>query len=145
MLTTAPVIEHDGSLSRADTFTGDNHSFNKKIWKQVSSHFTTPTISISTAATARKARLAVAQAENPQWNFSATDNQNSLIETALYLSVMSNGTIANGSNVTGVRKWVDILFTKERLPIQEGWTRPTTEISTGAILQLVGLITAASA
>lgn len=140
-----PVIEHDGSLSRADTFTGDNHSFNKTIWKQVSSHFTAPTVSVSTAATARKTRLAAAQAENPQWNFSSTDAQNSMIETALYLSVMSNGTLANGSNITGVRKWIDVLFTKERLPIQEGWTRPAAEISTGTILQLVGLISAASA
>ena len=144
MLIASSVIEHDGSLSRADTFTGDNHSFNKTIWKQVSSHFTAPAISISAAATARKARLVTAQAGNPQWNFSAADSQNSMIETALYLSVMSNGTLANGANITGVRNWVDVLFTKERLPIHEGWTRPAAEISTGTILQLVGLIATAS-
>lgn len=145
MLTASSVIEHDGSLSRADTFSGDNHSFNSTIWGQTFSHFTDPIISISTAAKARATRLTAAEAENPQWNFTATDTQNSMIETALYLSVLSNGTLGNGAAATAVREWLDVLFTEERLPIEEGWTRPAGEITGAAILQLVQLIGAASA
>ncbi|KAF2132109.1 Cloroperoxidase [Dothidotthia symphoricarpi CBS 119687] len=137
------IIEHDGSLSRADIFTGDNYHFKPAIWAHTSSYFNESTIPISTAATARKARLAAAQAVNPEWNFTATDAQNSMIETALYLSVMANGT--TGAAITGVKKWVNVLFREERLPIKEGWTRPESEITVAGLLQLVGLIAAASA
>ena len=33
------VIEHDGSLSRADIYFGDNHSFNATIWDSVAALF----------------------------------------------------------------------------------------------------------
>ncbi|KAK7184431.1 hypothetical protein DPSP01_011064 [Paraphaeosphaeria sporulosa] len=129
------LIEHDGSLSRADIFSGDNHSFNATIWASTASHFTSPTISLATAAKARKARLAAAQAANPQFNMSDGDKQASMIETALYLNVMSNET-----GVTAVTAWVQKLFTQERLPIEEGWKRPKGEIGVPTILGLVGLI-----
>lgn len=129
------MIEHDGSLSRADIFTGDNYSFNSTIWAQTASHFTSPTISLSTAAKARNARLAAVQAENPQFNMTDGDRQASMIETALYLNVMSNET-----GVTAVTDWVQKLFTQERLPIEEGWKRPKGEIGVPTILGLIGLI-----
>jgi hypothetical protein len=132
------VIEHDGSLSRADTFFGDNHSFNASIWAQTASHFTKSTIDLRTAAKARKARLAAAKAENPEFNMSDGDVQASFIETALYLNVMSNET-----GVTAVTEWVQILFQEERLPIEAGWKRPKGEIGVATILGLIGLLGAA--
>ncbi|EHK96198.1 putative sterigmatocystin biosynthesis peroxidase stcC [Glarea lozoyensis 74030] len=93
------IIEHDGSLSRADIFSGDNHSFNPAIWASVAAFFTEPTISIATSAAARKARLAAAAAVNPA---------------------------------------------EERLPYEEGWRRPSQELTIAGILGLVGKIAAAS-
>ena len=101
------VIEHDGSLSRNDIFFGDNHSFNWAIWKSVSAFFTEATISVSTAAKARAARLKAAAAVNPEFNFTAQDTQNSLFETALYLRVFGNGTQGDART-----EWVRILFGK---------------------------------
>ncbi|KAF9730992.1 hypothetical protein PMIN02_008527 [Paraphaeosphaeria minitans] len=131
------LIEHDGSLSRADIYFGDNHSFNATIWAQTASHFTSPIISLATAAKAHKARLAAAQIENPQFNMSASDVQASMIETALYLSVLSNDTGA-----TAVSAWVQKVFTEEKLPIKEGWKRPEGEISVSTLTALVGKLVA---
>lgn len=127
------MIEHDGSLSRADTSSGNNHSFNATIWAQTASHFTKPIIDLATAAKARKDRLAAAKTENPTFNMTESDVRFSFIETALYLSVMANGTAD-----TAVTSWVDKLFQQERLPIEEGWTTPKGEIGATMILGLVG-------
>ncbi|KAM0269064.1 hypothetical protein ACHAQH_009829, partial [Verticillium albo-atrum] len=99
------VIEHDGSLSRNDIYFGDNHSFNRTIWDSVASHFTNRTISIQTAAAARKARLQAAAAANPEFNLNADGVQFSFIETALYLSIFGN--VNDGNAVT---KWVRVMF-----------------------------------
>ncbi|TQN70333.1 putative sterigmatocystin biosynthesis peroxidase stcC, partial [Colletotrichum shisoi] len=104
-LNTHGVIEHDGSLSRNDIYFGDNHSFNQTIWESVASHFTEPTISISTAAKARKARLQDAASVNPEFTLTADGAQFSFIETALYLSVFGN--LDNGDANT---EWVKVLF-----------------------------------
>ena len=101
------VIEHDGSLSRADIYFGDNHSFNRTIWDSIAAHFTSETISIATAAAARSARLTAAAAVNPVFNMSATDVEFSLIESALYLSVFGNATTGNA-----VTEWVKTMFRK---------------------------------
>ncbi|KAI1044751.1 hypothetical protein LB505_013534 [Fusarium chuoi] len=101
------VIEHDGSLSRADIFFGDNHSFNETIWAATASHFTEPTISIATAAKARKDRLKAAEAANPEFSLPADLQQFSFIETALYLSVFGN--LNDGNAKT---EWVKTLFRK---------------------------------
>jgi hypothetical protein len=99
------VIEHDGSLSRNDIFSGDNHSFNSSIWAATAAHFTEDTISLVTAAQARKARLGTAAAVNPNFTMSANDVMFSLIESALYLSVFGN--ILTGDANTS---WVGVLF-----------------------------------
>jgi hypothetical protein len=101
------VIEHDGSLSRGDAFSGDNHSFNATIWGTVASFFTEDTIDIKTAAHARAARLAAAAKENPEFNMSLDGTAFSLIESALYLSVFSNG-----SSTSAVTEWVKVMFRK---------------------------------
>ncbi|KAK3380963.1 Chloroperoxidase [Podospora didyma] len=100
------VIEHDGSLSRADTYFGDNHSFNATIWNQTRSFFTEETISLATAAKARSARLwAAAAAVNPTFNLPLNDMKSSILETALYLIIFGNDTQGDAKT-----QWVRILF-----------------------------------
>jgi hypothetical protein len=102
-----PVLEHDGSLSRADVYFGDNYSFNETIWAQTSSHFTESTISIKTAAKARNERLEIAAATNPEYSLPAAQNQIGLIETALYLVLFGDAKDGNAKT-----EWVKTLFGK---------------------------------
>ncbi|KAK7727913.1 hypothetical protein SLS63_006994 [Diaporthe eres] len=133
------IIEHDGSLSRADIYFGDNHSFNATIWGTVASFFTEDTIDVQTAARARAARLAAAAQENPEFNLTSSGVNFSLIESALYLSVFNNG-----SSSTAVTEWVKVMFQEERLPFEEGFTRPESIVSTVGILAKQAEIAAAS-
>ncbi|KAM0338179.1 hypothetical protein ACHAPU_011429 [Fusarium lateritium] len=133
------VLEHDGSLSRADTYSGDASSFNETIWKQTSSHFNESTISIQTAAIARKERLSAAAAANPEFDLPAAQVQISLIETALYLSVFGNTDNGNANT-----QWVKTLFEHERLPYEEGFKRSEEVITASGILGIVGKVAAAS-
>ncbi|KKY36562.1 putative chloroperoxidase-like protein [Diaporthe ampelina] len=133
------IIEHDGSLSRADIYFGDNHSFNSTIWETVASYFTEDTIDVKTAARARAARLADAAKENPEFNLTSSGVNFSLIESALYLSVFNNG-----SSATAVTEWVKVMFQHERLPFEEGFTRPESIVSTAGILAKQAEVAAAS-
>ncbi|KAF8853286.1 Cloroperoxidase [Acephala macrosclerotiorum] len=137
------VIEHDGSLSRADIYFGDNHSFNSSIWNSVASHFTSPNISLTTAITARSARLAAAAAVNPAFNMSSTDVEFSAIETALYMSVFSTNSSSVGS--VARRDWVQTLFVEEKLPSELGWSRPAEQLTTAGLLTLTEEILVSSA
>lgn len=101
------MIEHDGSLSRGDTFFGDNHSFNEAIFSTVAAHFGPHTISIKQAATARTSRIAAARALNPEFTFGPDQDQFSQFETALYLRVFGRGIEGDART-----DWVETLFRK---------------------------------
>ncbi|KAH8586691.1 Chloroperoxidase [Bisporella sp. PMI_857] len=131
------VIEHDGSLSRADIYFGDNHSFNCSIWNFTKSHFTSSVIDVQTAAQARAATLKRAAATNPEFNLTAAAARFSLIESALYLSVF--GDAVDGNAVT---KHVQVFFEQERLPYAEGWKRPNTTLTAASLIGLVGKLAA---
>ena len=156
------VIEHDGSLSRNDIFFGDNHSFNPVIFNTVAAHFTQDTISIQTAAKARTARIAAARAANPTFNFTATQDQFSQFESALYLRVFGRGT--EGFART---QWVEIMFRtilppqlisvllcllltfglvtgEERLPYAEGFRRSRAVLTNDEIVTLAQKVANAS-
>ncbi|CAI4214395.1 unnamed protein product [Parascedosporium putredinis] len=133
------VIEHDGSLSRNDLYFGDNHSFNSRIYDTVAKFFTKSTISIETAARARKARLAAAAAANPQFQYGEQEETVSLFETALYLATFGTGTQGNAPT-----KYVNILFREERLPYKEGYCKPTRVISNDDIVELADKVRAAA-
>ncbi|KAL6916738.1 hypothetical protein ACHAP8_009672 [Fusarium lateritium] len=129
------VLEHDGSLSRDDLYFGDNSRLNPHIWKQTLSHFREPYISIKTAADARKDRLAVANATNPEFSLSAEQNQISLIETALYLTVFGNAEDGNANT-----RWVRTVFEKETIPFREGFQRSEKPITAAQILGMAGKV-----
>lgn len=133
------VLEHDASLSRNDIYFGDNHSFNKTIWDQTATHFPNSTISFANAADARSTRITTAASENPVFNMTATEHENSYIESALYMGVFGNTTTGNA-----VTRWVQVMFTEERLPYLEGWTKSTEEITVDQVLHLVGELVAAT-
>ncbi|TEB20542.1 hypothetical protein FA13DRAFT_1837000, partial [Coprinellus micaceus] len=63
-LNTHAVFEGDASLTRADIFFGDNHSFNQTLWDQMGY---TKTV----AAELRFARIQESIATNPQFDFTA--------------------------------------------------------------------------
>lgn len=118
-------------------------------------------IDVPTAARARAARLAAAAKENPEFNMTSSGVNFSLIESALYLSVFNNG-----SSSTAVTEWVKVMFRKsdscrflakrvtveltydnteeERLPFEEGFTRPASIVSTAGILAKQAELAAAS-
>lgn len=158
------VLEHDASLSRNDFYFGDDHTFNRAIWRRTAAHFTSSTISFATAAAARSDRIAAAAAVNPQFNMTASEHTNSYFESALYMAVFGNLTTGNA-----VTEWVEILFSKfayqpayliiyirniatrthslvaqERLPYLEGWRKSKEEITFDNLLYLVNQLTAAT-
>lgn len=108
------VIEHDGSLSRRDAQSGDNHSFAPEIWEAVAAHFEGEIISIETAAKARKDRLATAPKQNPDFDLTDDGKRFSLIETSLYLRVFGEGIEGDART-----EWVRTLFRRCFLVLSE--------------------------
>ncbi|KAM0304590.1 hypothetical protein HYE67_001734 [Fusarium culmorum] len=134
------ILEHDGSLSRDDIYFGDNSRLDPHIWKQTLQHFSAPYISIQAAADARKDRLQVAAANNPEFSMTAEQNKISLIETSLYLTVFGNPEEGNANT-----RWVRTLFEKEMIPFGEGFQRSENPITVAQILGMVNKVAQASA
>ncbi|KAM7196868.1 Cloroperoxidase [Naviculisporaceae sp. PSN 640] len=124
------VIEHDSSLSRKDTALGDNIAFDAQVFDPVAETlFASEKISITTAAQARRQRIAAAAAANPQFNFTAREDGASALESALYLAVFGNGVEGDARS-----DWVEVFFREERLPYREGFRR-SKEMITGQDLR----------
>lgn len=126
------LIEHDGSLSRADASTGNDYSFNQTIWDTVLAYYSGMTnATIPVASKARFNRISTEAARDPNFSYSPVQFILSYGETALYLSTM-------GDPITGVAPldFVRSLFEEERLPYELGWQPPkttTTLASLGAM------------
>jgi hypothetical protein len=88
------AIEHDGSLSRNDEFFGDDLHFNLKIWATTALRygirvpFSSPVITVKTAAKARAARVKDAKRVNPAFNL--TSQSGSIGETSVFLTAFWN-------------------------------------------------------
>ncbi|KAL0570571.1 hypothetical protein V5O48_011390 [Marasmius crinis-equi] len=131
------TLEHDASLSREDFALGDNLHFNEEIFSTLeNSNPGSDYYNITSAGQVQHARLADSIQRNP--NVTNTDLQAALrgIESALYLSVM-------GDPILGVapKRFVQVFFREERLPIEEGWKRPSVPINTTSIGILAAQIT----
>lgn len=134
-------IEHDGSLSRAPIHQGgDDHTFRQDIFDQVLSFFNNTTGATTNIDEAAKAHLHRVQADSKTKDFTYGSKQTFLAmgETALYL-------MALGDPVTGVTpvNYIRTLFEEERIPYEEGWRTPTTEISLGNTLEMLQKIASA--
>ncbi|KAL2887722.1 putative sterigmatocystin biosynthesis peroxidase stcC [Ceratocystis lukuohia] len=121
------VIEHDCSLSRDNSQSGNNWSFDAQIWATVSSFFNTPLVSTMQLGRAIKFRQDSDPLNDPARALSPEANMRSLIDAAVLWRVFHNG---EGANLA----WINTLFEQERLPFAEGWDFPSERISSFEIL-----------
>lgn len=100
-------IEHDGSLSRADYYEGNDHNFNQEKWNQVLAYYKgMENTNIKQASLARYNRIKVQRALNPTFIYGARQIILSYGETSLYLQTMGKN---DGTGVAPV-KFVKSLF-----------------------------------
>ncbi|KAK8043106.1 sterigmatocystin biosynthesis peroxidase stcC [Apiospora phragmitis] len=129
-------FEHDASLSRAEASSGDALHFDPKVWAQTAGHFgDTGVVSIEAAAEARADRIATARRTDPDFNLTESQTTTTYAESGLYLIVFGDKT--NGNARTD---WVKSMFEQERLPYNQGWSRPQELISAadvGAMTQKI--------
>ncbi|OHW93640.1 chloroperoxidase-like protein, partial [Colletotrichum incanum] len=136
------VIEHDGSLSRADfAVTGDAKTFNETVWSETKGYLeagasTDSKVDYKTMATARSKRIATAKATNPSFNLTASQVTVSLGESAVILGTIGQSFSAPAAPL----EWLKVVFEEERLPFTEGWETSATEITTAQVLGLSQLI-----
>ncbi|KAL0943237.1 chloroperoxidase-like protein [Colletotrichum truncatum] len=126
------VMEHDGSLSRADSVTGDANSFNEQIWKTVKARFTGQTIDTKTMALARRERLVAAMAANPKFNLTSIQVRASAEESAFILGVLAG----NFQNPQAPTQYMTIMFEEERIPFNEGFKTSPNKIFAEQIVSL---------
>ncbi|THU91786.1 Cloroperoxidase, partial [Dendrothele bispora CBS 962.96] len=133
------TLEHDVSLSRSDVFpdgSGDNIHFNETVFTTLAqANPGSDVYNVTSAAATMDIRLALDKIENPGLTNTVKEFFIRAVESSFYLSVM-------GDPIKGVAKkeFVQIFFREERLPIAEGWTRPTSLITTDLLGNLVGQI-----
>ncbi|KAJ7189035.1 Cloroperoxidase [Mycena filopes] len=129
------LIEHDASLSRQDFALGDNLHFNESIFSTLLN--ANPGVDYYNATSAGQVqhdRLAISVATNPNVTNTAKEFLLRTRESSFYLTLLGNS--------TGVapKKFVQIFFREERLPIAEGWKRPRTTITADSLETIEGII-----
>ncbi|KAJ7629329.1 Cloroperoxidase [Mycena rosella] len=134
------LIEHDASISRNDFAIGDNLHFNETVFATLAN--ANPGVDFYNATSAglvQQARLADSLARNPNITNTRKEFLLRSRESGLYLSIM-------GDPLTGVapKNFVQIFFREERLPIAEGWTRPTTLIDSTTLAPIETIVRAVS-
>ncbi|KAJ7122439.1 Peroxidase, family 2-domain-containing protein [Mycena epipterygia] len=132
------LIEHDASISRNDfgNGTGDNLHFNETTFSTLAN--ANPGVSYyntTSAGLVQRARLAHSVATNPKVVNTEKEFTLRTRESGLYLSIF-------GNPLTGVapKEFVQIFFREERLPIAEGWKKPTTLITGDTLSPLETII-----
>ncbi|KAJ8093608.1 hypothetical protein PM082_020468 [Marasmius tenuissimus] len=134
------TIEHDASISRRDQALGDNSAFDEELFSTLAN--SNPGVdyyNVTSAGKVQKERLEHSRANNPSLVNTIKEFQTRAGESALYLSVM-------GDPNTGVapKKFVDILFREERMPLEEGWRVSSVQIGRSTTTPLIGGIMGAS-
>ncbi|KAI1259447.1 Chloroperoxidase [Xylariaceae sp. FL1019] len=122
------VLEHDGSLSRADWYFGSNVDFNRTVWHETESYFHGDTINVTMASNARAGRIDASNKTNPTFALSSLGEGFDFGETSAYI-------IALGDRVSGTvpRNRINYLFENERLPYELGWVRANESITLEAV------------
>ncbi|KAJ7030718.1 Peroxidase, family 2-domain-containing protein [Mycena alexandri] len=121
------IVEHDASISRNDfgDGSGDNVHFNETTFSTLAnSNPGKDTYDTTSAGLVQKQRLADSVANNPLLVNTAKEFILRSRESGLYLSIF-------GDPATGIapKKFVNIFFREERLPIAEGWTKSKSLIT----------------
>ncbi|EME40839.1 hypothetical protein DOTSEDRAFT_74410 [Dothistroma septosporum NZE10] len=127
-------IEHDASLSRIDTFFGNNRPFNQTIFNQVLAFYDgMENATIPVTSYAKYARVQDSQKRNPTFTYGPREFLLSYGEAALYLSVLGDPT----SGIAPV-KYIQTFFEQERLPYNEGWRTPTQQTTLNSVGNMIG-------
>ncbi|KAF7341350.1 hypothetical protein MVEN_01871500 [Mycena venus] len=132
------LIEHDASLSRLDAALGDSLHFNEQQFSTLAN--SNPGVdyyNTTSAGHVQRDLLAQSIRLNPTQTNSPKEFKIRTRESAFYLSVL-------GDPLTGIapKKFVQIFFREERLPIQEGWKKPKTLITAATLGALQTVIVA---
>ncbi|KAJ7023376.1 Cloroperoxidase [Mycena alexandri] len=130
------LIEHDASLSRGDFALGDNLHFNETVFSTLlNSNPGVDYYNATSAGHVQHDRLAISLATNPNITNTPKEFLLRTRESSFYLTLM-------GNPITGVapKKFVEIFFREERLPIAEGWKRPNTTITAESLNTIEGII-----
>ncbi|KAJ7493571.1 Chloroperoxidase, partial [Mycena latifolia] len=123
------LVEHDASISRNDFAVGDNLHFNETVFSTLAN--ANPGVDFyntTSAGLVQRDRLANSIAINPNVTNTRKEFLLRSRESALYLSIMGDPATA-----VAPKKFVQIFFREERLPIAEGWIRPKTLITADSL------------
>ncbi|KAJ3888866.1 Peroxidase, family 2-domain-containing protein [Lentinula edodes] len=134
------TIEHDASISRVDYALGDNLHFNSTVFSTLSeSNPGFDVYNTTSVGQVLEERLALAKKENAELVNTVKERQSQLLEASLFLSAM-------GDPRTGVapKRFVQIFFREERLPLAEGWKRPASPINSASLITLMTQLNEAS-
>ncbi|KAK4183758.1 Chloroperoxidase [Podospora australis] len=119
-LTRHNVLEHDASLSRVDAYLGHADKFNQEAFDETLSYYG-DIVDVNGGADAIVARIKTCKATNPTYSLSELGESFILGETAAFISILGDA-----ETITADKKRVEYLFQNERLPLELGWTRPST-------------------
>ncbi|KAJ6517392.1 Chloroperoxidase, partial [Mycena vitilis] len=138
------LIEHDASISRNDfgpDGMGDNVHFNETTFSTLAnSNPGKDYYEPESSGDVQRLRLAHSVATNPNVTNTSKEFLLRSRETALYLSIFGNPLTGKAP-----KRFVNIFFRGERLPIAEGWKKPTTLITEDTLAPLDVTIRNASA
>ncbi|THV83693.1 Cloroperoxidase [Aureobasidium pullulans] len=129
------VLEHDASLSRMDAYYGNNHIFNPEAFATSTRYWTDETLTANMLANSKLARMIESRAFNPNYTFTANNEQFSLGEVAAPFIAFGNTT-----SVTVPRDLVLYFFKHERLPHELGWSKKNETMTLEDILNVVSSI-----
>ncbi|KAJ4474767.1 Peroxidase, family 2-domain-containing protein [Lentinula lateritia] len=134
------TVEHDASISRLDYALGDNLHFNSTVFSTLSeSNPDSDVYNTTSVGQVLEERLALAKKENAELVNTIKERQSQLLEASLFLSAM-------GDPRTGVapKRFVQIFFREERLPLAEGWKRPASPINSESLINIMTQLNEAS-
>ncbi|KAJ7209834.1 Cloroperoxidase [Mycena rebaudengoi] len=122
------LVEHDASISRNDFALGDNVKFNDAVYA-----------TLANSNPGKSYYEPVSSVKNPDVVNTKKEFQLRTRETGLYLSIFDSGLSRYAP-----KKFVNIFFREERLPIAEGWKKSETLINTAGLEPLEQIIEDAS-
>ncbi|KAK6207822.1 hypothetical protein QIS74_12903 [Colletotrichum tabaci] len=140
MLHTHGIIEHDGSLSRKDSFFDPTNPFDAETFDNYLKYLgNDTTINTTSQANARARQALDMSVLNPEFEITQPEIPVIVGENAMLLSIFGSPL----ENPVARRDWIEFFFRNERFPIMLGWTPPAVAINMptmGALIQeMIGL------
>ncbi|KAL7619404.1 hypothetical protein AAE478_009943 [Parahypoxylon ruwenzoriense] len=142
-LTTHNILEHDGSLSRQDSYFGPADVFNETVWGETLKFFTGPIIDLAMASKAHTARIVASAMTNPMFTLPQIGAHFAYGETAAYQFVFGDWNLDAENPVDKLltpRELVQYFFSNERLPYELGWKGQDNRLTIETLVNTVFLI-----